>query len=430
MQSRLLRNACIVRACNRYSFFRQVATSRCLANGNNFHDLRVGLCGSSALDTSSVKYWGSYRMTPQKMRDLCDIGLDRNRRLAHARFLRHELCIRLAHAVIGLWSLPHALARREGINEAIVRHIEAISDLEKNPCPRTVAQEEKFTNMLKDIYMALDEIVGLVIQDVHNLAAEFGDRYKTVQPQVDSALEHFFHWRIGLRVLLKQHIESQGCCRPGFSGVMQLRGKLADIAHTAAQEAAGVCKAHTGLAPPIFVVEHGEGSMSASPICMPAVISYVLREVFKNACRAVVEHHGYRDGNPLPPVQCHIMNGKTALLIKISDMGGGISPTDMEKVGRFAHSTSKRRGELAGYGAGIALSRLYARYLGGDLSLSSKVGIGTDVALRTPWLGAHQERLLTAVFEPEHAVGAPKLTLAAYCANDGLASTSLQSMAV
>merc|ERR1712154_268333 len=126
----------------------------------------------------------------------------------------------------------------------------------------------------------------------------------------------------------------------------------------------GVCKAHTGLAPSIFVVEDGEGSMSVSPMCMPAVLSYVLREVFKNACRAVVERHADSDEDPLPPVQCHIMHGKTGLLIKISDRGGGICPADMEKVGRFAHSTSRRRGELAGYGVGLALSRLYARYFG------------------------------------------------------------------
>ena len=33
---------------------------------------------------------------------------------------------------------------------------------------------------------------------------------------------------------------------------------------------------------------------------------------------------------------------------------------------------------LAGYGYGIPLSRLYARYLGGDLMLQSVEGFGTD----------------------------------------------------
>jgi len=246
---------------------------------------------------------------------------------------------------------------------------------------------------------------------------------------VQKALEHFFQLRIGTRLLLQQHIESRGDGRPGFSGVLQLEGNLAEIARRAAQESARVCTAHAGQAPSINVVDEGEGSMQVSSMCMPAVLSYVLRELFKNACRAVVQRHADSYDDPLPPVQCHIMHAKTGLLIKISDLGGGICPADMAKVGRFAHSTSRTRGELAGYGVGLALSRLYAQYFGGDLTLSSKVGIGTDASLRTAWLGDHRERLPETVFAPEHGVPAANSMLAALHASNGMASTSLQSLA-
>ena len=36
---------------------------------------------------------------------------------------------------------------------------------------------------------------------------------------------------------------------------------------------------------------------------------------------------------------------------------------------------------LAGYGYGLPLSRLYARYLAGDLQLFSVDGLGTDAVL-------------------------------------------------
>merc|ERR1712061_655292 len=69
-------------------------------------------------------------------------------------------------------------------------------------------------------------------------------------------------------------------------------------------------------------------------------------------------------------------------------------------VGRFTYSTNTERSPLAGYGMGLALSRLYAQYFGGDLTLSSKVGIGTDVSLRTAWLDGHQEHLPSTVSKP------------------------------
>jgi len=363
--------------------------------------------------------WGNYRLTPQKMQDLRDVGLDKNRRLGHARFLRQELCIRFAHSVVGLWSLPHGLTGREGINEVVKRYIKAILNLESSACPRTVAQDEAFTNLLQHIYKRHNDVLRLVVQDVHSWAAECGNRYQTLQPHVQKTLEHFFQMRIGTRLLLQQHIESRGGGRPGFSGILQLEANLTEIARRAAQESAGVCTACVGQAPSINVADETEGSMQVSSMCMPAALSYVLREVFKNACRAVVECHADGSDDPLPPVQCRIIHDKTGLLIKVSDLGGGICPSDMAKVGLFAHSTSKRRGELAGYGVGLALSRLYAQYFGGELTFTSNVGIGTDVSFRTAWLSDHTECLPAGMVAPEHGADA---------AANILAGTSLPSL--
>ena len=45
---------------------------------------------------------------------------------------------------------------------------------------------------------------------------------------------------------------------------------------------------------------------------------------------------------------------------------------------RYSQSDDAQIAPLAGYGYGIPLSRLYARYLGGDLMLQSIEGYGTD----------------------------------------------------
>ena len=48
---------------------------------------------------------------------------------------------------------------------------------------------------------------------------------------------------------------------------------------------------------------------------------------------------------------------------------------------------------LAGYGFGLPLSRLYARYFGGDLQILSMEGYGTDAYLHLNRLGNVQEPL-------------------------------------
>merc|ERR1739842_199173 len=75
--------------------------------------------------------------------------------------------------------------------------------------------------------------------------------------------------------------------------------------------------------------------------------------------------------------------------IRIADRACGI-PFDVGKrVWSYLYSTgsrsTKKYGEkatsLAGYGVGLGLSRLYARYLGGTLDLVSLPGYGTSVDL-------------------------------------------------
>jgi pyruvate dehydrogenase kinase 2/3/4 len=85
--------------------------------------------------------------------------------------------------------------------------------------------------------------------------------------------------------------------------------------------------------------------------------------------------------------------------IKVSDEGGGIARSGLPRIWTYLYSTARQpanldtaaEGEgpavLAGYGYGLPISRLYARYFGGDLQIISMEGYGTDAYLHLNRLG-------------------------------------------
>jgi K+-sensing histidine kinase KdpD len=72
----------------------------------------------------------------------------------------------------------------------------------------------------------------------------------------------------------------------------------------------------------------------------------------------------------------------------MSDKGGGIPRSQTDNLFKYMYSTAPQPSKsdahivpLAGYGYGLPLSRLYARYFHGDLILLSCEGYGTDAII-------------------------------------------------
>ena len=74
---------------------------------------------------------------------------------------------------------------------------------------------------------------------------------------------------------------------------------------------------------------------------------------------------------------------------QISDEGGGIPRSGLPKIFTYLYSTADNQLNenyegsndgviMAGYGCGLPISRLYARYFGGDLQIISMEGYGTS----------------------------------------------------
>lgn len=115
---------------------------------------------------------------------------------------------------------------------------------------------------------------------------------------------------------------------------------------------------------------------------------------------------------PIPPIIVVISKGEEDVTIKVADRGGGIPRSKMVNVWKFAHSTAGEDEFTSDFGVdattgtkirgfGLPLARIYARYLGGELTLKSMEGYGLDAYLHLPRLGDSCENLpLEVRFSP------------------------------
>nr|CAH8831677.1 unnamed protein product [Trichobilharzia regenti] len=152
---------------------------------------------------------------------------------------------------------------------------------------------------------------------------------------------------------------------------------------------------------------------------IPGHLFYMLYELLKNSMRAVVENHTLDDN--LPRLHILISNAPEDIIIKITDFGGGMTLNMVERTfgynfttaihsthlysnflnleenyssvpnvsqitpnNRMTYEVQSERSTctpIAGRGHGLPLSRLYAKYLGGNLNLFSVEGVGTSALI-------------------------------------------------
>jgi pyruvate dehydrogenase kinase 2/3/4 len=205
------------------------------------------------------------------------------------------------------------------------------------------------------------------------------------------SLDKFYTSRINVRMLAQQHIEMFGKQKQqqkaSMIGMIDPHCKPAAIAHDAALSAKILCESIYGIVPKVEI-DLPTGDVEFSYI--PAHLYHILFELLKNSMRATIEAHGT---GKMPPVRVIIVEGKEDLTIKVSDEGGGIKRSGMPFIFSYLYSTAQLPSDLsldssnryssgqvpmAGFGFGLSLSRVFARYFGGDLQVISTERFGTD----------------------------------------------------
>ncbi|KAJ3249452.1 hypothetical protein HDU77_007763 [Chytriomyces hyalinus] len=238
---------------------------------------------------------------------------------------------------------------------------------------------------------------------------------------LQSFLDRFYMSRIGIRMLIGQHValakaSSAGSkSSPDYVGIICTKTSIRDIVTQAAEHAQGILQDTMGVfSPPeikLFIshsgvlgakVDHAVDDVHF--MYVPSHLHHCLFELFKNSLRAVVETHGLDMDGEYPPIKVIVAEGNEDITIKISDEGGGIPRSGMPLIWTYLYTTAQRqdledamsseyRAPMAGFGYGLPLSRLYLQFFGGDLKVISMEGFGTDAYLHLNRLSDSTEPL-------------------------------------
>lgn len=322
-------------------------------------------------------------------------------------------------------------------------------------CPTNIIWPKEVYDYNKSVFDALTKIkkrhdatVATMAQGVQEWKQE--NQTIHVNSSIQTFLDRFYMSRIGIRMLIGQHIalnmaqasptkakinkflngksNNNHISKPdgssSYVGVICTNCNVGEIAEDAIETAKYICEEYYGLfdAPEIQLVAPGN---DINFMYVPGHLIHMLFETLKNSLRATIEFHMPLlkakmmeedqelklediDINDLtfPPIKVIILEGSEDIAIKISDEGGGIARSEIPLIWTYLYTTVSEtpvlepeynqtsfKAPMAGFGYGLPISRLYAQYFGGDLKLISMEGYGTDVYLHLNRLSSSSEPL-------------------------------------
>ncbi|ONK63079.1 uncharacterized protein A4U43_C07F11190 [Asparagus officinalis] len=349
-----------------------------------------------------VQRWAEKKQTGVSLRYMTEFGAKPPEKflLISSQFLHKELPARIARRAVELENLPFGLSQKPAVLKVRDWYLDSFRDLRSFPEIKDSSDELAFTQMIRMIKVRHNNVVPAMALGVQQLKKDLNPKAVSKDLQeIHQFLDRFYMSRIGIRMLIGQHVTLHDP-DPEHSLIGQINTKMSPmhVARIASEDARNICLREYGNAPEVNIY----GDLNFTFAYVPSHLHLMVFELVKNSLRAVQERYMNPDKDA-PPVRIIVADGIEDVTIKISDEGGGIARSGLPKIFTYLYSTAKNPLDvdlgvddgvtMAGYGYGLPISRLYARYFGGDLQIISMEGYGTDAYLHLSRLGDSQEPL-------------------------------------
>ncbi|OVA16660.1 Histidine kinase-like ATPase [Macleaya cordata] len=341
-----------------------------------------------------LQKWGRMKRTGVSLRYMMKFGSKPTEKnlLISAQFLHKELAIRIARRALELEKLPYGLSEKPAVLKVRDWYLDSFRDVRSFQGIKDSNDELAFTKTIKTIKLRHKHVAPTMALGVQQLKKDLDSKTKTQDLiEIHQFLDRFFMSRIGIRMLIGQHVALHDPNpQPDCIGFIHTRMSPMEVARNASEDARSICLREYGSAPDVNI--YGDPNFTFPYV--PPHLHLMVFELVKNSLRAVQER--YMDSDQVaPPIRIIVADGIEDVTIKISDEGGGIPRRGLQKLFTYLYSTAKNPLDenlnfgspdavtMAGYGCGLPICRLYARYFGGDLQVISMEGYVREEASRS-----------------------------------------------
>ncbi|XP_040194142.1 pyruvate dehydrogenase kinase, isozyme 3 [Rana temporaria] len=343
---------------------------------------------------NQIEYYSKFSPSPLSIKQFLDFGRNNACEKTSYLFLRKELPVRLANTLKEVNLLPESLLQRPSVKLVRTWYMQSFLELleYEHKSPEDPDVLNNFLNVLIQVRNRHNDVVPTMAQGVIEYKEKYGfDPF--VSSNIQYFLDRFYTSRISFRMLINQHTLLFGGdinpAHPKHIGSIDPSCNVPEVVKDAYDTAKMLCEQYYFSAPELKIEEFNAKAPGRplQVVYVPSHLFHMLFELFKNSMRATVEKHEGK-ADILPPIKTLVTLGKEDLSIKISDQGGGVPLRKIDRLFNYMYSTAprpslepSRAAPLAGFGYGLPISRLYARYFQGDLKLYSMEGVGTDAVI-------------------------------------------------
>jgi len=306
-----------------------------------------------------------------------------------------EVITRLSHLITEIRNFPVELKEQKEyghvVSDYMKTYSEALSFEKRKSTPENILEAVEMLKVTKQRHSVVVPNMARAcraMRQKYQLGMEEVGPNHSLTRAIQYCLDRLYLHRISLNMLTRQHLMVYGHVKTVENQVGMIHQDL-DVeaaVRYAYNDAKLLCESCYLTAPKLEIKSHNVTcpDNKVTVVHIPSHIYHMAFEVMKNAMQASIENN-WGNLEKLPPIKVLVCQSDMDITIKVSDQGGGVDRVTADKMFQYLYTTSPSPSltaeavPLSGFGYGLPLSRLYARYFQGDIKAASYENHGTDI---------------------------------------------------